>query len=116
MGKLIHEYNVIAFQSIRSRSTALLMEERRDLLLTILPKYTVLKEIEEFQSPNCSTNYIFIFDHPYFEDGTKIELEFETIAWRNPDLTQNPYMEGSILKNVQYTPFSPKQKLFPFCN
>lgn len=115
MGKLIHDYQLSMVQ-LHTANPSLLLEERRQLLLTVLPKYTELVDIITQIRKANHTSFKFIFEHPHFEDDTEIELEFEHIIWKSdPFSSYNEYVEADILKNVRYVPLTPNQQRLPFC-
>jgi hypothetical protein len=116
MAKIIHEFQLSLIQLRTHSNPKVLLEERKKLLLTILPKFTELVDTQQCANQKAWVNYIFTFEHPHFEEDVYVELGFESIAWRNPDPYQNPFVGDIILKNVQYVPVSPDQQLFPFCS
>ena len=116
MAKLIHEFELSLIQLRTHKNPKVLLEERKQILLAILPKQTELVDMQQCTNTKLYMSYIFVFEHPYFEEDTYVELEFKPIAWRNPDPYANPFVGDNILTNVSYVPVTPDQQLFSFCS
>jgi hypothetical protein len=118
MAKIIHEFQLSLIQLRTHKMPTVLLEERKQLLLAILPKYTELVDCHQLDNQKSWVNYVFTFQHPYFEVDTYVELELEPISWKNPKplYYESPFLADTILKNVSYVPVTPDQQLFPFCS
>jgi hypothetical protein len=112
MGKLIYETTIPTHQ-ILLKPFQEILDKRIILLYSILPKGSERSEVIETQTDGLINRYQIIFEHPFFEDGSKVEMDLVRIAWKEPGAggIERVY-EDSILIGVRY--FNPDgSKRFP---
>lgn len=85
MGLLTYEYQISFARSMVDKTPAdELIKEEVTFLMSVLPKGTefldaVSKQHHTFMMAHT---YELTFGHPYFEDGTKLEVDRQLIVWQ----------------------------------
>lgn len=110
MGKLFYDLH-ISHAATLIQSIDSIVQKRISLLDSILPReYTYLHMEENTTNNGIAKVYRLIFEHPFFEDGSKIELDLVRIRWK-ADKENECLVEDSVLIGVKYTDPDGKPKL-----
>ena len=87
------------------------LEERKNLLLTILPKGTEIVAIDKSHDITMLAEYFrFTLKHPFFKAGMTIELDECRIAWPTED---GHIEQGNVLFGVRYVEVDGKDHFRP---
>jgi hypothetical protein len=97
MGKVIREFKV-SLASTVLRHVSDMAEQEVQQILTLMPKGT--KWIRTTEEPVTGTfvQFNIEFEHPLFEDGTKIHIEYE----RDVYTLDGKIIETNVLTGIKY--------------
>jgi len=87
------------------------LEERKNLLLTILPKGTEIVAIDKSHDITMlAQHFRFTLKHPFFKAGMTIELDECRVAWPTED---GHIEQGNVLFGVRYVEVDGKDHFRP---
>ena len=76
-----------------------LLEERKQALLSVLPRGTECIAIDEGGITGLSKPFRFTLKHPYFKPGMRIELDYIRACWAN---SEGGLSQEGLLTGVRY--------------
>jgi hypothetical protein len=101
MGKISHKLGIsLQGAQVLGFFESAQIEHRRDLLLSLMPQGTEMIEVVKMAPMNLSVEVQLVFEHPFFKDGSKIELDQARVVWLLPD---ERIGQGNIVTGVRYT-------------
>lgn len=78
--------------------------DEADELLKFLPRETIFLGFDDI-TPSITLNHCYVlkFFHPFFEDGSKIEVVKKLIAWTNYDpAASNRITQQDMIQSINY--------------
>lgn len=102
MGLLTYEFNTSAVQRyVTDKTKEEALKEEIAFLMNVLPKGTEFLDAVEDNSHwlrSSFDTYILTFGHPYFENGTKLELDYDEITYED----KGSIKEISVFLGLRY--------------
>jgi hypothetical protein len=87
MGKIsyIHRISLSSYLIKKNFNLEQILHDRIDLLLKILPEGAEYHSMTELPITTIYRDTSLLFEHPYFPDGSKIELDYKYDYWAKPN-------------------------------
>jgi len=93
MGLLKYEYRFSCIQSMVSKTSKEDMVKKEvAFLLNVLPKGTEFLDAVETARLDLFRSYTLTFGHPYFENGTILEVDRKLIVWEGMESAEQAEM------------------------
>lgn len=102
MGTISYTIKVSHIMSLTKETGESILNDEIDRALVVLPKGTTIVAKQQMPIVCLSVDTMVLFEHPAFESGSRLSMEYRRIAFVNGEGASETVGQANVLQKVRY--------------